>query len=319
MKHVQALLAAASALVIAAVLFFGWYEQEAPALRLASAPQAVPSARIFAAGDIMLDRAIRLASEAHGADWPFSCVDSLISSADFAVANLEGPITDFDSMSEGSIPGTTANYYFTFASTSAAVLARHHLGAVDIGNNHILNFEYSGMQQTEQYLRAAGVGYFGGVAGDENVFETTVNGVPLAFIGYNQFGGSKPEVVAQRVAQEAHTGRRVIVYTHWGQEYVTDQPALHDTAALFASAGAAAVIGSHPHVVLPHEYIGDTLVYYSLGNFIFDQWWNSDVTHGLTLMLTVPKEGRVTAVETPVELLRDGRTCPVAASATVQE
>jgi poly-gamma-glutamate synthesis protein (capsule biosynthesis protein) len=106
----------------------------------------------------------------------------------------------------------------------------------------------------------------------------------------------------------------VIVYSHWGDEYIDSSPRLRPVAKLFAEAGASAVIGSHPHVVLGHEYIGDTLVYYSLGNFIFDQYWDDDVSHGLTLMLHIGKEGRVTAEEHPTVILRDGRTCE-----TVQE
>jgi poly-gamma-glutamate synthesis protein (capsule biosynthesis protein) len=301
---------AALAAALCVGVFFAWVTIEGKHIQV---PRIIPTqkpAHIFAAGDIMLDRQIRQVGEKAGYDYLFSCIDPLVESADMAVANLEGPITNFESLSVGSAPGSLLNYYFTFASTTAGVLARHHITAVDLGNNHILNFEYGGMQQTQHYLRAAGVGYFGGVRDDEAVFETQVQGVPLAFIGYNQFGGSASTTVAARVAKEAAAGRRVIVYTHWGDEYVDSSEKLRPTATLFAQAGASAVIGSHPHVVLGHEYIGDTLVYYSLGNFIFDQYFSDAVRHGLVLMLEVPKRGRVTAVEHPTQLLRDGRTCP---------
>src|SRR6185503_17913788 len=91
-------------------------------------------AHIFAAGDIMLDRQIRLVSDENGGDFVFSCIDPLLKSADFAVANLEGPITGNPSRSLGSVPGSTDNYYFTFPTTTGALLARHHFKAVDIGN-----------------------------------------------------------------------------------------------------------------------------------------------------------------------------------------
>jgi poly-gamma-glutamate synthesis protein (capsule biosynthesis protein) len=267
-------------------------------------------ARIFAAGDMLFDRNIRYLSGLYGEDHPFSCIDELIKTADFAVANLEGPITEHTSKSIGSVPGSPDNYFFTFPTTTAALLNRHHFEVVGIGNNHITNFGIEGLHSTQRYLARAGVGYFGGIDGDEGVYEAEVHGVPLSFVGYNEFGGSSPQQVAGIIAEEHSEGRRVIVYTHWGDEYVDSSPRLRPVAELFAQSGASAVIGSHPHVVLGHEYIGETLVYYSLGNFIFDQYWNKDVRSGLALVLSVPKEGRVVAEEHPVEILRDGRTCP---------
>ena len=290
----------------------GHLEVSFPSLPIGAAAHA--DAHIFAAGDMLFDRKIRQISASEGADYPFSCIDSLIGSADFAVANLEGPITENPSRSLGSVPGSTDNYYFTFPTSTGALLSRHHLGAVDIGNNHILNFGYSGLIFTQENLSQAGVGYFGGVNENEGIFETDINGIPIVFLGYNEFGGSSVANVVNEIAKEHAAGKVVIVYTHWGDEYVDSSPRLRPVAELFAQAGANAVIGSHPHVVLAHEYIGDTLVYYSLGNFIFDQYFSNDVDHGLALMLTVTKGGHVTAQEHPITIGRDGRTCE-----TVQE
>lgn len=271
---------------------------------------SIAAAQIFVAGDIMLDREIRMDMVRHGDDYPFSCISSLIQSADFAVANLEGPITASSSRSVGSVVGSTDNYYFTFSTTTGALLARQGIGAVNIGNNHILNFGLDGLFSTQKNLSDAGVGYFGGVNGNERIYRTTINGVPVTFLGYNEFGGRTPQAVALEISQEALRGQHVIVYAHWGDEYIDSAQRLRPIAQLFAQAGAGAVIGSHPHVVLSHEYIGDTLVYYSLGNFIFDQYFDDSVDHGLSLILTVPQQGRVTAEEHPVTLKRDGQTCP---------
>jgi poly-gamma-glutamate synthesis protein (capsule biosynthesis protein) len=284
----------------------GHLEVSLPPLALAPAP---PEAHIFAAGDMLFDRRIRQISAQNGSDYPFSCIDSLINTADFAVANLEGPITSNASRSLGSVPGSTDNYYFTFPTSTGVLLNRHHIGAVDLGNNHILNFGYSGLISTQENLSQAGVGYFGGVNENEGVFETNINGIPIVFLGYNEFGGSPVANVVNEIAKEHAAGKVVIVYTHWGDEYIDSSPRLRPVAQLFAEAGANAVIGSHPHVVLGHEYIGDTLVYYSLGNFIFDQYFSNDVDHGMALMLTVTKDGKVTAEEHPTTIGRDGRTC----------
>lgn len=266
---------------------------------------------IFAAGDMIFDRRIRQISDEKGGDYIFSCIDSLMESTHFAVANLEGPITANPSRSAGSVVGSADNYFFTFPTTTAQLLARHNFRVVGIGNNHILNFGYAGLLSTQEYLSQAGLGYFGGVKGNEGVYETEVNGIPLAFVGYNEFGGGSAQIVAGNISAEHQAGRVVIVYAHWGDEYIDAIPRLRPLAELFSQSGASAIIGAHPHVVLGHEYIGDTLVYYSLGNFIFDQYWNAEVSTGLTLLLHVGKSGRITADEHPVAISRDGRVCPV--------
>ena len=59
---------------------------------------------------------------------------------------------------------------------------------------------------------------------------------------------------------------------HWGNEY-TNEPtnSQREIAEYLSSIGVDLIIGTHPHVVQPIEYINDTLVIYSLGNFISNQ------------------------------------------------
>lgn len=275
----------------------------------APTPVATSTLRMLFVGDMFFDRQIRFVSGEFGQDYPFSCIDPLLQSADFVVGNLEGPITANPSLSFGTIPGSVNNYTFTFPTTTAATLTRHNIRAVTLGNNHILNFGYSGLVQTQQYLARAGVGYFGGIAGDEPVYRVDQNGVRLSFVGYNSFGGASAQTVAGTIAQERAQGREVIVFAHWGVEYSTSTTTTRPAAELFAESGASAIVGSHPHVVGPHEWIGSTLVYYSLGNFIFDQYFNSGVTHGLALMLTFTPQGVAQVEEYPIVLHRSGQTC----------
>ena len=272
-------------------------------------PTAAHEAHILFVGDMFFDRQIRYVSGTEGPDFPFSCIDPLLQSADLVVGNLEGPITTSLSVSFGTIPGSPNNYRFTFPTTTATALLRHNIRVVTLGNNHILNFGWAGLASTRAYLDAAGVGYFGGVEGSESVYETEVAGVPLSFVGYNLFGGSAPGDIANVIDVERKKGRKVIVFAHWGIEYSTNADSMRPIATLFAVNGATAVIGSHPHVVGLHEQIASTTVYYSLGNFIFDQYFSQAVMHGLAVMLTISKEGVVDIQEYPTELERDGRTC----------
>jgi poly-gamma-glutamate synthesis protein (capsule biosynthesis protein) len=267
-------------------------------------------ARVLFVGDMFFDRFIRQKSERLGPDFPFLCIDPLLHSADMVVGNLEGPITDHGSVSVGTIPGSPNNYRFTFPIQTAAALLRHNIKAVSLGNNHILNFGRDGLEQTRRFLDAAGVGHFGGVAGSEPVYRIDLNGVKLSFVAYNQFGGSAPQDVADVVAHETAAQRVVVVFPHWGIEYSTDTSGIGATAALFARNGAAAVIGAHPHVVGDRAKIGDTVVFYSLGNFIFDQYSSAPVMHGLAVMLTFSGNEVADVQEYPTRLALNGQTCP---------
>ena len=277
-------------------------------------PEPPAVIHIMFAGDMMFDRTVRTAARAWGDDYLFSCLDPILGSADLVVANLEGPITDFPSISEGSLPGDDKNFTFTFPTSTATLLFRHGVHIVNLGNNHILNFGWDGVRSTAAYLKASGVTYFGDPI-SQTVATTSINGVRLAFIAYNEFAprgfGSEATTSAQIHAARMH-GFLPIVYTHWGDEYV---PATTDEKRLahqFIEAGAEMVIGSHPHVVQEHELYNGKYIYYSLGNLIFDQYWDDSVRHGLMLDVRFDVIGALSVKELTVKLGHDRRTCPIA-------
>jgi poly-gamma-glutamate capsule biosynthesis protein CapA/YwtB (metallophosphatase superfamily) len=70
------------------------------------------------------------------------------------------------------------------------------------------------------------------------------------------------------------------------------------------------IIGSHPHIVQEVEVYKGKSIYYSLGNFIFDQYWNKEVSTGLVLEVHI-NDGKITTTEHKVSLNPDGRTCLV--------
>jgi len=271
---------------------------------------APPHATVLFGGDMMFDRTIRSTMEEEGDDFIFSCLNEILQNADLVVANLEGPITEHASMSLGSEIGTLANFTFTFPLETAALLARHNITLVNLGNNHIQNFGWDGVRSTVTALSHAGVGYFGDPP-HYGVAEEDINGVPLTFINYNEFGGNAAAVVAQ--IKEARVQSRLpIVYAHWGIEYATTSSAYsRELAHSFIDAGASIVVGSHPHVVQEHEEYRGSHIYYSLGNFIFDQYWNDTVRTGLMLRVIFNSDGVEHIQEIPIELRRDRRTCVI--------
>jgi poly-gamma-glutamate synthesis protein (capsule biosynthesis protein) len=259
----------------------------------------VPSASIIFGGDLMFDRYIRQVSDVVGGDYPFSCIDGVLQDADLVVANLEGPITDNPSRSIGTASGAADNYVFTFPPATAALLARHNIKIVNLGNNHILNFGTAGIASTKRYLDAAEVQWFG----DSSVATTTLNGIPLAFVNYNQFSSDQVPAFP--------AGYITIVYTHWGEEYEPATDKEKELAHRLIDGGAEIVIGSHPHVVQEHELYAGKHIYYSLGNFIFDQYFSDAVMHGLLIKVQFSPAGVIGVTEIPIVLTTDGRVCHI--------
>jgi poly-gamma-glutamate synthesis protein (capsule biosynthesis protein) len=268
-------------------------------------------ATIVFVGDMMFDRSIRATADDKGGDYLFSCIDETLQQADLVVGNLEGPITASSSVSVGSAVGSPENFTFTFPTTTAALLYRHNIRLVSIGNNHIMNFGQSGLLQTKGYLSEAGIGYFGdpNAAEGDRVARLAIGGVPFAFVNWSDWTSDKTDHTVAQIRAEAASGRVVVVYTHWGDEYVPPPPRVRELAHEMVDAGAAIVIGSHPHIVQEHEVYHGKDIYYSLGNFIFDQYWNDAVSHGLALRVTFGMSGVTAVGELPVVLGRDRRTC----------
>ncbi|MEK7107061.1 MAG: CapA family protein [Patescibacteria group bacterium] len=157
------------------------------------------------------------------------------------------------------------------------------------------------------------------------VSTSIVHGVSLAFINYNEFAPAEHTNILENVGMSSTTifqiqnarasGYLPIVYTHWGVEYATTSSAnSRELAHSFVDAGAEIVIGSHPHVVQEREEYKGKRIYYSLGNFIFDQYFSEDVRNGLLLSVTFDQNGVASVKEIPVRLESDRRTCPVLTS-----
>lgn len=305
----------AQVMAFLAALFASVFAMDVPMLSYVAPhiePPAPKEAVIIFGGDMMFDRSIRLAAEREGGDFIFSCITDTFDDADVVVANLEGPITSNDSVSVGSTPGDTNNFTFTFPTSTAGLLKRHNVGIVNLGNNHIMNFGWEGVTETKQWLDRAGVAYFGDPQSPEadRVARIDMNGIAFSFVNWSDWTSDKTDHTVAQVRAEREAGRVVVVYTHWGEEYVPPPERVRTLAHQFADAGAAIVVGSHPHIVQEHEEYAGVPIYYSLGNLFFDQYWEESVRNGLLIKVRFTPEGVGGIEEIPVVLERDRRTCP---------
>lgn len=261
-------------------------------------------------GDMMFDRYIRTVMRQHGNDFPLAPLRETFVQADLVVANLEGPITDNNSRSETSLVGARDNYFFTFDPVIATVLRDFHIGVVNIGNNHILNFKEAGAEQTKQFLKEAGVRYFGSpLSGDERILMQDARGVKIALVNYNQFVWQGRERAFEDIKTAKEQADVVILYTHWGTEYVTALPKTKELAHEFIDVGVDLIIGSHPHVVQEKEVYQGKTIYYSLGNLVFDQYFSLETTQGLLIKATFDRATQsFTFEEIPLVLKNTGQT-----------
>ena len=120
--------------------------------------------------------------------------------------------------------------------------------------------------------------------GDIKVYEK--NGIKYAFLAYTtslngyDLASDKSylvnvysnELVKDDVNKIKDKVDVIIVAMHWGDEYTnTPTNSEKEIASYLSELGVDLIIGTHPHVVQPIEYVGETLVIYSLGNFISNQ------------------------------------------------
>ncbi|MEK7511096.1 MAG: CapA family protein [Patescibacteria group bacterium] len=294
---------------------FATLESRVPVFRTlsGSAQTSNEKATVLFVGDMMFDRHIRTVLERSSDEVILGEVRELLSEADMNVGNLEGPITDNLSQSQGSKVGDITNMRFTFSPSVRELLTEYGFGLVSIGNNHIRDFDTAGVRSTTSYLSSAGIAYVGDPTGasPEPVVKE-INGVRIAFVAYSDFVGGDAERARRAISES--TADATVVLAHWGNEYETEpSDRIRTLAASFVSAGADLIIGSHPHVIGSVEEVGSARMYYSLGNFVFDQYWEPSVRCGLVVKATFIKgeEGtRITYEEEQVGMKNTGATVP---------
>lgn len=245
-------------------------------------------------GDMMLDRNVMtLSQKSNSYDYPFQKFDLFLKGADYKLANFEGPMTDFQSV---SVSGN--HFQFTFSPKFLPALKKR-FQVFSLANNHTANFGSQGLDQTRSYLAKSGLGYFGDPSNDEEYLSKIIekNGLKIALLGYHGLVQSDWQKIISEVNTQKKQTDFVIVYPHWGNEYKEFASATQQTQAHeLIDAGADLIIGSHPHVIQPLEIYKEKVIFYSLGNFVFDQYFSEQVQTGLSVGLVINKDyNKVTA------------------------
>lgn len=245
-----------------------------------------PDLSIVIAGDIMLDRNVYNATQrAKNFEHPFLKIAPELEKFDLRVANLEGPITTtaFNMKRAQAMS-------FTFDPRFTAELAKH-FDVVSLANNHTHNFQEKGLVSTKKYLSEVGVQYFGDPLNRAGYTGRVIskNGFNIGLIGYHAFGAPESKaipIIEKEIKKMKSQADYIIVVPHWGAEY---KPRAHSSQIAaghrFIDAGADVVVGGHPHVVQNVEEYKGHKIFYSLGNFIFDQYFSKETMQGMMVSI----------------------------------
>lgn len=242
---------------------------------------------LLAFGDMMLDRHVRTLMDKHGLDYPFEKINDELVGIDFVFVNFEGPIKEFEVPTQKSIS-------FRFKPDVVWAVKNAGINIVSIANNHSLDQGWAGRDDTMKFLDEAGIHYFGHPknSAEENVYIGQIGDKTIAFVGFDDTIFSIDPAYAEDMIEELSLiTDYIVVSVHWGREYV-HQPTERKQMLghTFIDAGADVVLGHHPHVVQTMEIYDGKPIFYSLGNFIFDQYFSQDTQEGLGVALILNED-----------------------------
>lgn len=236
----------------------------------------------------------------HGWDYLFSGVADVFRQVDFGFVNLETPVAPVHS--RGTKP-----FMFNAPVDLLQALKNSGINIVSFANNHVMDQGQAGFAETLQELRSNGMLFDGAGDNAQDAWKPTIvekNGIKVGFLGMTRWlngnrnpakdtdphvaffpypndtsgaAGMDEAGVLAAVKAAAAECDLLVVTLHWGDEYSpAPRPEDVDFAHKVMENGAAILLGGHPHVLQPIETYRtqdqrDTVIVYSLGNFVSNQ------------------------------------------------
>lgn len=261
-------------------------------------------------GDIMMDRGVKT-SVYKNFDGDFGAIFEearAIRSPDIMFGNLEGPISD-----KGKNVGS--KYSFRFEPSVTPVLKDAGFDILSFANNHVGDWSDEAFLDTlgrleEENILVTGAGESYAEAKKPVIIERS--GVTIGFLGTSDVGPTwmaagenKPGIIlagdkdlAEIISEAKRSVDVLVVSVHWGDEYKAHNARQSALGKKMIDAGADIVVGHHPHVAQAVEEYKEGVIFYSLGNFVFDQYFSPETMSGLFAEAVVDKDGLVSHRET---------------------
>jgi len=243
-------------------------------------------------GDMMFDRGVEYLMQKNSFNYPFEKIKNYLNS-EIIVGNLEGPIVN------NPVFISAHSMTFSFDKKIAEVLKNNNFNILSLANNHTSNMGGSGLKETKIFLKENNINY----AGDPSTCSINDVATKDDFIFYAinktfDFNCSNEEISSNiKKIKENNPEKFLVIYIHWGEEYVHDASKKQiDLAHLMIDSGADLIIGGHPHVIQNIEKYDNKLIFYSLGNFIFDQYFSKETQQGLMVGIELENEKQVYSI-----------------------
>lgn len=229
-------------------------------------------------------------------------IQNIFNKVDLNITNLECPLTESNKSIKKSGPSLKAK------PSMGAILKKFNINLVTLANNHILDYGSEGLLDTIKILNTHQINYVGAGKAIEknNTFYFVKDNLKIAVInvcenewstipinGYNAIGFSEIDLfyIIKNAKQVADY---VLVIHHGGFEmYNLPSPRLKKALRYLIDCGADVVINHHTHCISISEIYNNKHIYYSLGNFVFDNpayrdnIWN----YGLMVKLKITPDG----------------------------
>jgi len=251
-------------------------------------------------GDVLLDRGVRKRIERIGIDSLFSDARPLFLASDAVVINLENPVTK-------RINPLNKKYVFRADPEWLPILRRQGVTHAALANNHTIDQGRDGLIDTYNNLIASDIIPIGYGINQQEACKPSViekNGVNVAL--FNSFllsvedwelrddDAGVCQASIEKISggikafKASHTDYQAVAILHWGIEHSKEPTARQRVEArMLIDSGASAVIGHHPHVIQDEETYNGAPIFYSLGNFAFDQKQQDGLVVRLTFNKTV--------------------------------
>ena len=272
--------------------------------------------RISIVGDILLDRGVKAQIESKGRGYPYLEVKDVFKKSDAVIGNLECPIT------ENSNPILKdKKLIFKADVENAAELKSAGFSILNLANNHSMDQGSEGLKSTISNLNKAGIMTVGAGMNREDASKpgfVKISGTTAGVLGFSHFPAEgyffsedKPDVaqvnenIKKHVIEAKSKCDFLVVTLHWGREF-NNYPSDYqiDLAHSLIENGADVVIGHHPHVLQGVEKFKGKLIFYSVGNFVFDKQIPKGADETVILNVTLNKSSLRQVEIIPIKIWR---------------
>jgi len=256
-------------------------------------------------GDIMLGRHVEFLMQREGAQYPFINIQESLNKTDVLIGNFEGSVPPVHK------PTPFGTFAFSVKKEYLDVLKNVGFNILSLANNHSFDFKASGFTNTKAECLRVGIVCKGhpSALSEESTHIIEIDGHKIGLLFLHTLYVSPTQEDIEFLLEELIKETDIqIAYVHWGDEYVlVPNASQRGLAHSLIDLGVDAIIGHHPHVIQSVEIYNDAPVFYSLGNFIFDQYFNQNVQEGLLLYVDISSSSvtyrtkAITSIDTPAQ------------------